>query len=162
VGPPTVNPNLPQFANTGKPVGGVPAVIASYLLFPWAVSTGDGAYDTGLTVSNTSADPPAIGTTPQSGSVILYFFKKGGGSPGPVTLTSSLAGGDTATYVLSALGSPFAGYVIAVCNFQYAHGFAFINNPLPGAGGAFAEAYVAISMTNPRIGATAPTESTGH
>jgi hypothetical protein len=166
---PPANAALPQFAaGTAKVVANV-NICATYLLFPYVVNTGDGAYDTGFAISNTTADVPAIGTTAQSGDVTFYFFPANGGTaPSPVTVKSGLAGGQQATYVLSSLGSPFSGYVIAVCNFQLGHGFAFINSPQPGTGGQFAEGYLALSVSNPRIpgstgGALAtPIESAAH
>jgi hypothetical protein len=169
VGPATAAAWRPQFAApSSKTVANI-NVCATYLLFPYVVNTGDGAYDTGFAISNTTADVPAIGTTAQTGDVTFYFFPANGGTaPSPVTVKSGLAGGQQATYVLSSLGSPFSGYVIAVCNFQLGHGFAFINSPQPGTGGQFAEGYLALSVSNPRIpgstgGALAtPIESAAH
>jgi hypothetical protein len=166
---PPANASLPQFsAGTSKTVANA-NVCATYLLFPYVVNTGDGKFDTGFAVSNTTSDVTAIGTTGQTGDVTFYFFPAAGGTaPSPVTVKTGLAAGQQATYVLSSLGSAFSGYVIAVCNFQLGHGFAFINSPQPGTGGQFAEGYLALSVTNPRIpGSTGgalltPLESSGH
>ena len=148
----------------------------TYLLYPWVVNTGDGAYDTGMTVSNTTADGPQVGTKAQSGAVNLYFFPQTGSTaPGPIAMTppastgnpspkagDPLPAGQTATFVASSgLGAPFQGYVIAVCNFQLGHGVEFIVNPRPGAGGSFAQGYTALSVTNPRLAALQVTESAG-
>ncbi len=163
VGPPTAVAARPQFGSVTPGTAATISLCATYLLFPWVVNTGDGAYDTGLAISNTTADAP-IGTPTQVGDVRLYFWASTGTNPAPVTLATALAAGRTATGVLSALvTTPFTGYVIAVCNFQLGHGFAFINNPRPGTGGAFSQGYLALSITSPRIGAPAGVaESAGH
>ena len=169
VGPPTAVGARPQFvAGTAKTVATV-NVCATYLLFPWVATDGRGSLDTGFAISNTTADPSVIGTVAQSGTVTLYFFPSAGGTaPAPVTLNSgaSLPAGQTATYVLSTgLGgtTSFSGYVIAVCGFQYGHGFAYINGPYSSPT-AWAEGYLALSITNPRASFTAAgvTESAGH
>jgi hypothetical protein len=153
IGPPTTNASRPQFAAPASAARVSVNICATYLLFPWVANTGDGNYDTGFAISNTTADPTVIGTAAQAGSVTMYFFRSDGtNNPSPVTLSSSLPAGQTTTYVLSSLGSAFTGYTIAVCNFQLGHGFAFINNPRPGTGGAFSQGYLALSVTNPRLG----------
>lgn len=139
---------IPRFAN--RPLaGGIQASISpcvTNLLFPWVTNVGN--FDTSLVVSNTSADP--FGTGTQSGKCTFYYFNGGplgsGGlstppttQPQPQTTTATVAAG---AYVVSnmlfngglqgdanpiAPGS-FSGYVIAVCNFQFAHGFAYITD----------------------------------
>jgi hypothetical protein len=101
------------------------------LLFPYV--TNQGGFDTGLAIANTSADK--FGTVPQSGSCTLdYYGKTGtsGAAPGSVT-TEVIPAGATATASLANGGSygipaakEFEGYIIARCNFQYAHGYAAI------------------------------------
>ena len=162
VGPPTVGPARPQFAGgrSAKTVANI-AACASYLLFPWIAYTADGAYDTGMAIANTSADPAGappdgIGTPAQTGDVTLYFWKSGGGTnPAPVTIAKALPAGQTTTYVVSSLKEAFTGYIIAVCQFAFGHGFAFINSPSPGTGGSFAQGYTALSLPNPRLGGSA-------
>jgi hypothetical protein len=129
---------------------------ASYLLFPWVANTGDGAVDTGLAIANTTADPPQIGSLPQKGDVTLHFWRSAGGTnPAPLKIATALEAGRTATYVISALGAPFQGYVIAVCTFQMGHGIAAFLS-----GGSF-NAFTAISLLNPRVLGGA-TEQVGH
>lgn len=166
VGPPTLSPARPQFGagSVGRDVANS-TPCATYLLFPWVASSGDGGLDTGIAVSNTTADPPAIGTAAQRGDVTLYFFSSDGkAQPSPVTISppGGLQAGQTATFVLSQLGIPFQGYVMAVCRFLMAHGLAFIDRPQNGRGLA---TYLALVVTNPRTtsqGVTAPAESTFH
>jgi hypothetical protein len=136
----------------------------TFLLFSWLPNTDDGSYDAGFTVSNTTADPPVIGTEGQTGDVTLYLWRTDGTALAPITLAEDLGPGETVTGVMSELvDGPFLGYGIVVCNFQFGHGFAFINNPSPGTGGAFAQGYQALSIFNPRLlGAVAGFESSGH
>jgi hypothetical protein len=130
---------------------------ASYLLFPWVAYTGDGAVDTGLAIANTTADPPQIGTIAQKGDVTLHFWRSAGGTnPPPLKIATALEAGRTTTYVVSQLGSPFTGYVIAVCTFQMGHGLAAFLS-----GGAF-NGYIAMVITNPRLVLPGITEATGH
>jgi hypothetical protein len=130
---------------------------ATYLLFPWVAYTGDGAVDTGLAIANTTKDPPQIGTTPsQKGDVTLHFWRAAAGTnPAPLKIATALEGGQTTTYVLSQLGAPFQGYIIAVCAFQMGHGLAAFLS-----GGAF-NGYIAMVITNPRI-PFGVTEASGH
>jgi hypothetical protein len=162
---------VPRFASNTQVGGDVikAAACASYLLFPWAANTGNGQFDTGMAIINASADPPALGTKNQTGDVTLYFFKSDGSAgPAPVKIATALKAGAATTYVLSSGNATaagvgtFTGYIIAVCTFQFGHGFGFINNPQPGTGGAFAEGYLPLSLTNPRLAGAAVTESVAH
>lgn len=161
VGPPTVNAALPQFAPINKPaVVATVSLCASYLLFPWVVNTNDGNYDTGFAIANTTSDPSVIGTTGQSGDVTMYIFPSDGSAAITQSIATGLKPGATATFILSSLKKAISGYAIVVCNFTLGHGFAFIDNPIAGQNG-FAEGYLALSVTNPRIGGIL-TESAGH
>jgi hypothetical protein len=163
VGPPTINPNLPQYNPTTK--AGVVATVglcASYLLFPWIANTNDGNYDTGFAIANTTSDPSVIGSTGQTGDVTMYIFPSDGSAAITQSIATALKPGATATFVLSSLKKAITGYAIVVCNFTLGHGFAFIDNPIAGQNG-FAEGYLALSIFNPRIGGLPnPTESVGH
>jgi hypothetical protein len=91
----------------------------------------------------------------------------GGAAPAAQTTTTPLNGGQHMTLTLSSGGTNgitatpgFQGYIIAQCNFQYAHGFAFISDL-----GAqrLAEGYLALVMDEAlgtRTGATS--EVLGH
>jgi hypothetical protein len=85
-------------------------------------------FDTGLTISNTGADP--FGTVPPAcpGNACrctLNFY--GSNAPIPVT-TATIPAGQTYTTLASITAPGFVGYVVATCNFPYAHGFAFISD----------------------------------
>ncbi|HLK48745.1 MAG TPA: hypothetical protein VKT49_11455 [Bryobacteraceae bacterium] len=111
------------------------------LLFPYVTSAS--GFDTGIAIANTSTD--TYGTTAQSGtcSFNAYGHLSAGGTmptnpvsavqfnanPPATGFTSTVASGDVASFAISQFSSAlpgFTGYMIAVCNFQYAHGFAFV------------------------------------
>ena len=81
-------------------------------------------FDTGLAIANTSTDP--FGTGAQAGSCNLNWYQ-GANNPA-VTPTGSIASGTVYTTLASLAVPGFNGYMIAVCSFQYAHGFAFISD----------------------------------
>jgi len=121
---------------------------ASYLIFPWVAYTADGNLDTGIAISNTSADPAIIGTRGQTGDVTLYFWTADGSTaPAPLKIATALAAGKSATFVASQIGKAYTGYVIAVCGFQMGHGLAAFLSPKVGVFGA---SYLALNATNPR------------
>jgi len=97
------------------------------LLFPYVTNVS--GYETGMAVSNTSMDP--FGTVQSTGSCQMNFY--GTNQPAAaIPLTSgtggtTIAAGGQIANTASGLGLiNFSGYAIAVCNFQFAHGFAFI------------------------------------
>ncbi|MBI3682395.1 MAG: hypothetical protein HY235_18605 [Acidobacteria bacterium] len=124
-------------------------VCRTNLLFPFL--SNQAGFDSGIAISNTSADP--FGTSPQSGNCTLNYYggtTGGGAAPSAQTTTSPLNGGQTMTASLSSGGTNgiaatpgFQGYVIAQCNFRYAHGFAFISDV---GSQKLAEGYLALVM----------------
>jgi hypothetical protein len=122
----------------------------SFLLYHWVPNTGDGAYDTGMTFSNTGNAPDELRTpASQTGPCHVHFYELDGGAEVAVVDTADLAPGETATMVVSqALAEPFLGYAIAVCEFQWGHGYWFTNSPSPGTGGAFAQGASATVLTD--------------
>jgi hypothetical protein len=99
------------------------------LLFPFV--TNQLGFDTGIAISNTSSDllalkngAPINSVNAQSGTCSLNFF--GDNAPADAVVTSSVATGKTYAAAASTLAPGFQGYAIAVCNFQYAHGFAYV------------------------------------
>jgi hypothetical protein len=127
---------------------------ATTLLFPYI--TNQAGFDTGLVISNTSMDP--MGTAAQHGTCSLNYYGFVGNHlqvplltdtvikglavtpdiPSGGQLILSLSGGGgfvdpmgTTSAVACTNCSPagqFQGYMIATCNFQYAHGYAFISD----------------------------------
>jgi len=93
------------------------------LLFPYITSVQ--GYVTGLSIANTSADP--FSTVQSSGGCSLYLY--GQNQPAAALAIPTISAGTiwaNSTVGLSLVN--FNGYGIAVCDFQYAHGFAFVQN----------------------------------
>jgi len=97
-------------------------ICRTILLYPFV--TEQAGFDTGLAIANTSTDP--FGTGPQAGTCSLNWYS-GPNSPALIN-TGSIASGTVYTTLASVVVPGFQGYMIAVCNFQYAHGFAFISD----------------------------------
>jgi hypothetical protein len=113
---------IPRFIDTGTPINLISVVICrTTLLFPFV--TNQAGFDTGLAIANTTADP--FGTTPTSGACVLNFF--GANAPAAIT-TAAVAGGTVSTLLASTSAPNFQGYVFAVCDFQFGHGFAFVSD----------------------------------
>jgi len=142
---------IPRFVDTSSAINTfVIRRCQTNLLFPF-VSNSPG-FDSGIEISNTSRDP--FGTNPQTGACTLNFY--GDNAPAaPVSIngTSSagvatpIPAGSYAAVTLSTAAPNFTGYIIAVCDFQYAHGFAFISDI--GVRN-FAEGYVALVIGDGR------------
>jgi hypothetical protein len=120
---------------------------ATHLLFPYVTNLA--GYDTGLAISNTSLDE--YGTSPQTGTCTLFPFT-GGKALASYTTAAAVTPGSTWTALVDGTATPivpansFSGYIIADCNFQYAHGFAFITQI-----GTFlgTEGYLALIIPDP-------------
>jgi len=141
----------PRFLDTS----GDPATIITIarctttLLFPFV--TNQAGFDTGLAISNTSKD--WLGTQPQQGSCTIHYHgsRTGGGAAPLDQMSTPIAAGGQLIFTLSSGNAAqnidgafeFQGYIIAQCEFQYGHGFAFITD---GFGGipALAQGYLAL------------------
>jgi len=120
------NPTIPRFADTSAATTLLTIIpCATNLLFPY-ITTQFG-FDTGLAISSTSTDP--FTTSPQSGACTLNFYGTAftGSQPTPVVNSGTTWVG-LGSSLLSNVTGGFTGYMIAVCKFQYAHGFAFISD----------------------------------
>lgn len=116
---------IPRFLDASKPAAAFSvAACQTVLLFPFLTNLA--GFDTGVAISNTSADP--FGTVGQVGSCKLNWY---GNTAIPVTTfpaTGTIAAGNLSANTVSTLAPGFEGYMIAQCAFQYAHGFAFITD----------------------------------
>jgi hypothetical protein len=132
---------IPRFADTSVATNAFTInKCATHLLFPFV--TNQAGYDTGLAVSNTSQDP--YGTSTQSGTCTFNFF--GANAPAAVTTAADVTPGTAYTTLASTIAPAFQGYIIADCQFQFAHGFAFITQI-----GTFlgTEGYLALVIPDP-------------
>jgi hypothetical protein len=171
--PPNANGIMPRWSDglIPAPAGNLIYIspCATTLLFPWVANVG--AFDTGIAINNTTQDYtnaaglsgswliaptgvpsyPSITPTPvEQGTCNLYFFEQTE-MPVMTTTTPLITSGGTWVAMMSA--TPFAGYsgyLIARCNFQYAHGFAAIGeNPTTSL--TFSQSYVALVIPDPVI-----------
>jgi hypothetical protein len=129
-----------------SPLTIVPCV--TNLLFPYLTSSLQ--YDTGISIANTTLDNPPFATPLQTGPCTLYFFGQQNGAVATIAPQVSAAVPAGQLLVFSLTNPPagfadlteFQGYMIARCQFQLAHGLAFIvDTNLPGFG---SEAYLAL------------------
>src|SRR5215472_268358 len=118
-------------------------ICRTILLYPFV--TNQAGFDTGLAVANTTTDP--FGTGAQAGSCTLNWYQ-GATNPAP-TNSGTIASGTVYTALASTVVPGFQGYMIAVCNFQFAHGFAFISDV--GARN-LAMGYLAVVIADPGSG----------
>jgi len=136
------------------------ATCQTNLLFPFV--TNQAGFDTGIAIANTSLDP--FGTSPAGGNCTLnYYGSLPNGQPLTTTserTTSAVQGGQTLTMVLSTggnfgtRGNPnMQGYIIAQCDFLYAHAFAFITDG-PIGQARVAEGYLALVLDTPSTSRT--------
>ncbi|HLY62718.1 MAG TPA: hypothetical protein VKV95_18395 [Terriglobia bacterium] len=127
------------------------------LLFPWMAFISASGYDTGFAISNTSTDP--YGTVAQQGTCALNFYPGAAGTTptagtAVVVTTANIPSGAVYATNISNIATlntaPFTGYMIAVCNFQYGHGFGFITNAISSPN-ALAQGYIALIIPDPVI-----------
>ena len=118
---------IPRFADTsGSNTVFTVIPCTTSLLFPFI--TNQVGFDTGLAIMNTSTDP--FGTKPQSGTCMLNFY---GQNPPAAYPTGIIPSGNSWTpavgaWMASTIAPNFEGYMIAVCNFQMAHGYSFVSD----------------------------------
>jgi hypothetical protein len=136
-------------------------ICRTILLYPYI--TNQAGFDTGLTVANTTQDSFTTGsnaTGAQAGACVMTFY--GGTTSAPTTPpapfnTGTIAAGATFANTLSTIAPGFQGYMFAVCNFQFAHGFAFISDV--GARN-LAMGYLAVVLNDPGTGSRANVNTT--
>jgi len=143
----SANGQIPRFADTSTltPAFTI-AACQTDLLFTFMTNTA--GYDTGFAIANTSADP--FGTANQSGTCQLNWYGSGPAG-GTATTTTPVAAGTAYANLVSTLAPAFQGYMIAVCNFQYGHGFAFIKDGYGQPGQGLSQGYLASIIPTPGI-----------
>jgi len=138
---------VPRFADTSvlTPIFTI-AACQTDLLFTFL--TNQAGFDTGFEIANTSSDP--FGTAAQNGTCTLNWYGNGPAA-GTATTTPSIASGTAYTNLVSSAAAGFQGYMIAVCNFQYGHGFAFISDGYGQPGRGLSQGYLASVIPTPGI-----------
>lgn len=133
---------VPRFVDLSTPKNVIIVNLCrTSLLYPFV--TAANGFDTGLAIANTTSDGGT--TTPQSGTCTLNFF--GDNAPSAYTTPTAVAGGTVWVNVASVIAPSFQGYVIARCNFQYAHGFAFVQSTVGYNPSSTAMGYLALVLT---------------
>jgi hypothetical protein len=145
---------IPEFLLASPPPPGVGlfqvTLCQTILLFPYI--TDFYGFDTGIAISNTSLDtgalPAGLGASQQTGACQVYFYGNDAvattlGTTGVYSSTSDtsltngmITPGQTWAFSLSGIDAGYnstatygtTGYAIAVCNFQYAHGYSFVSD----------------------------------
>jgi hypothetical protein len=134
---PTASSLIPRFtpASTSSTIISV-VRCQTTLLYPFVSS--EPGFDTGIAIANTTQDP--FGTRTQSGTCTLNFFGSSGTNPAsfttPVIGPNATDNANKALWAAQLSGMPagasttggFRGYIIAVCDFQLAHGYALFSD----------------------------------
>ena len=97
------------------------------LLFQFV--TNQAGFDTGIAVSNTTRD--TLATLPQTGKCTATFYPTPASSSGlypPLSTSVNLPAGEQWTFNVSSQRPGFQGYMMVGCDFQFAHGYAFISD----------------------------------
>jgi hypothetical protein len=157
---------IPRFAATSVAAAPFLTIVPcqTTLLFPFVTTTKVTAtqhWETGIAIDNTGADPwnsVPVPSTPNPNSYCTLTFYGQGASQGagqmtPTQVQSPTIGpGQNWAFVASdpqftglAPNVNFAGYIFAVCNFQFAHGFAFVEDGSPSGN---AMGYLALVVDN--------------
>jgi hypothetical protein len=131
---------IPRFSDASAQAAGLFTIVpcTTNLLFPFI--TGAPTWDTGIAIMNTGQDP--WGTSTQHGVCAFSWY----GTNVPVVPNSpDIPAGQNYTMLSSVVAPNFQGYMIAVCQFQFAHGYAFISDLGTQ---KFAQGYLALVLTN--------------
>jgi hypothetical protein len=151
------------------------------LLFPYVTNVV--GFETGIAIANTSADtagvdanenPIPFDTTHQAGVCHLYLFGSAGAAgiasagttpitPIAATTSTQIQAGQIFADTLSntfGLGGAtpitLSGYVIARCEFQFAHGYAYLVNPAGAPQGYLALIIPDRNLLDPQLGTPRP------
>jgi hypothetical protein len=125
----TAGDSIPRYLGLTGPIPMVSLnVCRTTLLFQFI--TNQAGFDTGVSVSNTSRD--TLTTSPQTGRCTATFFPTPFNATTqaqfPVLSSPTLAGGEQWTFTVSGTRAGFQGYMMVGCDFQFAHGYAFISD----------------------------------
>jgi hypothetical protein len=115
---------IPRFSDALNSTSTVATITlcTTALLFPYV--TNINGFDTGLVLANVTTD--TFGTAAQQGTCTINFYSA---PTATATFTTpNILSGSVYANLASQMDAGFNGYAIAICNFQFAHGFAFISD----------------------------------
>jgi len=133
---------IPRFSDNSTAINAYSiSICETVLIFPFVTNTN--GFDTGLAIANTTTDP--LGTKTQVGVCNLFAYGSNAPTSQPACSSSSTAtglfcmpgtgttgynvlSGTVSATLASSIAPGFQGYIVAVCNFQLAHGFAFVSD----------------------------------
>ncbi len=122
--------SVPRFSIPSPPVLNTAFTLnACHTTLLFQFLTNQAGFDTGVAISNTTKD--TINTQPQTGRCVATFFPTPASSSPqypPLNTNGSLAAGEQWTFNISSQRPGFQGYMIVGCDFQFAHGYAFISD----------------------------------
>jgi hypothetical protein len=125
----TATDQVPRHVTTSTPVPAfVFNICRTTLLFQFL--TNQAGFDTGVSVVNSSRD--TLGTLPQTGRCTGTFFptpfNAATQAQFPPLASPVLQGGEQWTFTISSARPNFQGYMMVNCEFQFAHGYAFVSD----------------------------------
>jgi len=135
-------PDVGAQVTTTPTTEGLLSACNTTLLFPYIVNTS--GFDTGVVITNASTGS-GTSVTPAAGTCSVTFY--GTGAPATAYTTPVLATASNTVFAASAQAPGVDGYAVATCNFQGAHGYAFV---FSGAGTpeAYAADYLAVVIAS--------------
>jgi hypothetical protein len=119
---------------------------ATTLLFPYVTNLG--GFDTGIAITNasTGASTTLSPITAASGTCSVMFYGTGVPTTNPyVTAVVGTGAAAVQVFDVGTVAPGFSGYVVATCNFQGGHGYAFLSDGL-GSGTGVAANYIAVVL----------------
>jgi len=135
--------SVPRFTPAGSSSAGstvnlfgTTSTCQTTLLFTFL--TNQAGFDSGFSIAGTGTG--LFGDPKQGGTCVINLFGASAPATAPTLTVPSAGEGHT---TISAIAPGFQGFGVAVCNFNFAHGYAFISDGFMGPGRGLSEGYVA-------------------
>lgn len=154
---PTLVPRFTPPSTAGSTVNlfGTASTCQTTLLFTFL--TNQAGFDSGFSIAGTGTG--LYGDPQQGGTCTINMYGANAPATPPVVTVPSAGEGHT---TISAIAPGFQGFAVAVCNFNYAHGYAFLSDGFMGPGKGLSEGYVANVLRRLRREDNSVNESLGH
>lgn len=134
---------IPRFASSDTPTSAFTlSRCRTVLLFQFVTSSA--GFDTGIAINNTSLDTPVFATSGQMGKCTAHFFQPGVSVPPKES--PPLMPGEQCLWTIWSHFQDFQAYVLVACDFQYAHGHAFVSNLGMSSANRFTQSYQALVL----------------